>query len=99
MNDRASKIFRADAQFSQTSAEDVDLFHLVDRDHVKEELVKHALVLSKVIHLIFRRLDRQKLFHDAVVLKDVVCDDSDEHRQHRIAEERSRLQALVHRVF
>ena len=29
----------------------------------------------------------------------MVRDDSDEHRQHEIAKERSRLQILVHRVF
>ena len=99
MNGRAPEVSRADAQFPQTPAEGVGLFHLAGRDHVEEGLVKHALVLPEMVHLILRRLDRQELFHGAVVPEGVVRDGSGEHCQHRIAKERSRLQALVHRVL
>jgi len=95
----APEVSRTDAQFPQTPAEGVGLFHLAGRDHVEEGLIKHALVLPEMVYLILRRLDCQELFHGAIVPEGLVRDGSGEHRQHGIIKERSRLQALVHRVF
>ena len=99
MDSGAPEVSRTDAQFPQTPAEGIGLFHLASRDHVEEGLVKHALVLPEMVHLTLRRFDRQELFHSAIVSEGVVRDSSGEHRQHGIAKERSRLQAFVYRVF
>ena len=99
MDGGGSEISCADAQFPQTPAEGVGLFHLAGGDHVEEGLAKHALILPEMVHLVLRRLDLQELFHDTVVLECVVRDGSGEHRQHWIAKKQSRLQALMHGVF
>ena len=69
-------------------------FSISPRDHGEEGLAKHALTLLEMIHIIVRRLDLQELFHGAIVPEAVVRDGSGEHRQHSIAERRSRLLSI-----
>ena len=99
MDGGGPKITCADAQFPQTPAEGVGLFHLARGDHAEEGLVEHTFLLAEMVHLVLWRLNLQQLFHGAVVPECVVCDGPGEQRQDWIAKKRSGLQALVHGVF
>ncbi len=82
MNDEGSQISDAHSQLSQTPAEGVDFFHLVDEDDVEKGLAEHTFVLPKMIHFVLRRFDLQQFLHSAVVSERIIRDDSDQHREH-----------------
>jgi len=53
VNNRELQISDAHSQLSQTSAEDIGFFYLVDKDNVKKELAEHTFVLLKIIYFVF----------------------------------------------